>query len=394
MKLLPSSQWKDSGTYKEPVDSDNVRVPRLEIDGATTYIDKDGSNNLTLTDAVTGTKTLAQLGAAGTGDLKADGTVPLTANWDVGAYKITANQLASDVATGTAPFVVSSTTVSTNLNADLLDGAEGSAYSLVADIDDVPVDAATTAPVSSNWAFDHVAAADPHPGYALESDALVVNEQEVVGRLTGGSLDGIALGIADNNVVQIDDAAAADNDYAKFTANGIEGVAYATVLSDIAAMPLAGGTMTGTITLAESGMIALDPASSADEKWSGITCTGIAGATLVVGNLVYLDATATEWLLADANDETTAGDVPLALCILAANDGQATNLLLIGTMRSAAFPASIALGAPVYVGVTAGDIQAAKPTATTDIVRRVGWAMTVEPNTIYFNPSNDYLELA
>jgi len=37
----------------------------LGIKDATTYIDRDGSNNLTFTDAVTGTKTLAQLSASG-----------------------------------------------------------------------------------------------------------------------------------------------------------------------------------------------------------------------------------------------------------------------------------------------------------------------------------------
>jgi hypothetical protein len=37
------------------------------------------------------------------------------------------------------------------------------------DVDDVPVDSATTDPISSNWAYDHVAAADPHPGYLRES---------------------------------------------------------------------------------------------------------------------------------------------------------------------------------------------------------------------------------
>jgi hypothetical protein len=156
-------------------------------------------------------------------------------------------------------------------------------------------------------------------------------------------------------------------------------------------LPIAGGTMTGNITLGENTAVALDPAGSADEKWSGITCTGTAGATLAVGDLIYLDVTATEWLLADADAAATSGDVPLGLCILAANDGQATNILLIGTMRSAAFPASIALGAPVYVSTTAGDIQAAQPSGTDDVIRRVGWAITAEPNTIYFNPSNDYV---
>jgi len=55
--------------------------------------------------------------AAGSGDLLADGTVPLTANWDVGAFTITGTQFVSDIATGTAPFVVSSTTVVANLAA-------------------------------------------------------------------------------------------------------------------------------------------------------------------------------------------------------------------------------------------------------------------------------------
>lgn len=41
------------------------------------------------------------------------------------------------------------------------------------------------------------------------------------------------IGIADNNLVEIDDADAADNDYAKFTANGLEGRSYAEVRSDL-----------------------------------------------------------------------------------------------------------------------------------------------------------------
>ena len=53
---------------------------------------------------------------------------------------------------------------------------------------------------------------------------LTVEEQEIVGRLTGGNVDGITIGIADNNMVQIDDAAAADDEFARFTANGIEGL--------------------------------------------------------------------------------------------------------------------------------------------------------------------------
>ena len=43
----------------------------------------------------------------------------------------------------------------------------------------------------------------------------------------------ITTGISDNSIVAIDDTDAADNDYAKFTANGLEGRSYAELRSDI-----------------------------------------------------------------------------------------------------------------------------------------------------------------
>jgi len=60
--------------------------------------------------------------------VRRDGTLPLTADWDAGAHKITAEQLASDIAIGAAPLIVASTTVVANLNADLLDGQHGAYY--------------------------------------------------------------------------------------------------------------------------------------------------------------------------------------------------------------------------------------------------------------------------
>jgi hypothetical protein len=162
---------------------------------------------------------------------------------------------------------------------------------------------------------------------------------------------------------------------------------------DASKLPLAGGTMSGDIVLGENAGIALDPAGSADEKWSGIWIDGTAGATLAVGDLCYLDVTAAEWLLADADASASAGPVVLGICILAGGNGQATKMLLMGTVRSAAFPASIALGAAVYVSATAGDITATAPSTATQIVRIVGHAVTVEPNTIYFAPDNTWVEV-
>ncbi len=51
-----------------------------------------------------------------------DGTVPLTASWDAGSYEIRAQTFFSDASAGVAPLTISSSTVVTNLNSDMIDG--------------------------------------------------------------------------------------------------------------------------------------------------------------------------------------------------------------------------------------------------------------------------------
>ncbi|GAG60906.1 unnamed protein product, partial [marine sediment metagenome] len=67
-------------------------------------------------------------------------------------------------------------------------------------VDDTPENGATTTPVSSNWAYDHVDAADPHTGYRLES---ADHTHQSTG-LQAGKLDhGAALnGLGDNDHTQ------------------------------------------------------------------------------------------------------------------------------------------------------------------------------------------------
>jgi len=149
-------------------------------------------------------------------------------------------------------------------------------------------------------------------------------------------------------------------------------------------------TTGGTITLAENSSIALDPAGSADGKYTGITIAGTAGATLAFGDLVYLAAADSRWELADADAASTSGDVMLGMCVLAAAaDADPTVILLYGNIRAdAVFPA-LTISAPAYVGTTAGDIQTAQPSGTDDVIRRVGFALTADE--LLFNPSNDYI---
>lgn len=72
----------------------------------------------------TGTVVPVKPVGGGTGDLLSDGSVPLSANWDIGSYTIRALGFESDVATGTAPFIVASETLVANLNAEMLGGKD------------------------------------------------------------------------------------------------------------------------------------------------------------------------------------------------------------------------------------------------------------------------------
>ncbi|MFH1063514.1 MAG: hypothetical protein V1729_00370, partial [Candidatus Woesearchaeota archaeon] len=81
-------------------------------------------------DILDGTIVAADIATGGVAtDEILDGTIVAAdlaaANLDIGAYKLTAETLESDVATGTAPLVVASTTVVANLNASYAATAYG-----------------------------------------------------------------------------------------------------------------------------------------------------------------------------------------------------------------------------------------------------------------------------
>ena len=148
------------------------------------------------------------------------------------------------------------------------------------------------------------------------------------------------------------------------------------------------------IVLAENSSMQLDPALSADGKYTGLTRTGTAGAALAFGDLVYLDPTDSKWELADANIAAGSDGDPrgiLGICVVAASEDGATTILLWGTVRAdTAFP-TFTVNAPVYVSETAGDVVVTAPTGTDVVVRVVGFGLTGDE--LFFCPSADYITL-
>lgn len=151
-------------------------------------------------------------------------------------------------------------------------------------------------------------------------------------------------------------------------------------------------TTGGTITLAENTSIALDPAGSADGKYTGITVTATSGYTQAFGDLVYIDPTDSRWEATDANSAAGAdGDARgiLGMVVVAGNDGAACTILLQGIIRADANFPSFTVNNPVYVSETSGDVTQTQPTTTDAVIRVVGFALTADE--MYFCPSGDYI---
>ena len=150
----------------------------------------------------------------------------------------------------------------------------------------------------------------------------------------------------------------------------------------------------GKVTLAENAPIVLDSALSADEKWSGISEAGVAGATLDFGDCIYQVASDAQWELVKADVAATSdGKLGINVSIAQKSAGNAIEVLLFGKVRSDTDYA-FSVRRPVYISAaTAGDLTTTAPTGTTNfVVRVVGYGNTADE--LYFCPDNSYVELA
>lgn len=160
----------------------------------------------------------------------------------------------------------------------------------------------------------------------------------------------------------------------------------AIAVENVAVLTVAGGTMTGNIVLGENTSVQLDPAGSDDGKYTGITVTGTAGATVAFGDVVTLDKDDSRWELVDVSAAAAAtGDARglLGMAVSAGNDGDTITILLEGIIRADANFPTLTIGANVYASTT-GDIVVAQPTTTDHVIRIIGGALTA--NEMFFRP--------
>lgn len=143
-----------------------------------------------------------------------------------------------------------------------------------------------------------------------------------------------------------------------------------------------------TFSLGENAPIAMPGALSGVNKYAGITETGTAGETLYFGEPTYLKATDARWWKAFNTSQATAGSVRVAICVGPGSAGGVITNLLLGAVRSASY--NLAVGAPAYIGSTAGSVTPSLPSANLSTIRVIGFGGGTS-NALYFNPSNDYV---
>jgi hypothetical protein len=185
--------------------------------------------------------------------------------------------------------------------------------------------------------------------------------------------------------------AASDTTISRVSA-GVIAVEGVTIATSSNTLTFSNKTIGDTLILAENASIGLDPAGSADGKYTGITVTATAGYTQAFGDLVYLDPTDSRWELCDSNSAQGAdGDSRgiIGIVVVAGTDGNACTILLHGIIRADAKFPTFTVNNPIYVSETAGAVTQTQPTTTDVVIRIVGFGITADE--MYFNPENDYI---
>lgn len=311
--------------------------------------------------------------------LRTDGARALIHDWDAGDYEIRSESFESDVATGTIPLVVASTTKCTNLNADYLDGLHDTAF----------VKANGTVALSTNWdagSFE-IRSATFESDVATGTIPIVIASTTKCTNLNADQLDGLhdTAFIKANGTV----ALSADWDAGSY---------------EIRAQTLESDVATGTAPLTVASTTMVDNLSAqylynlqytdfmrdslTDSAKLVITVKNNTESTIAAGNVCYItgDDSGTPTIeLADADAEATSSGMIVLTSEGIADSGDTGEAIVIGKLSGLS---GMTAGAKQYISTTDGGFTETAPSGSGDVVRIIGYALTT--TAMFFNPSQNY----
>ena len=154
--------------------------------------------------------------------------------------------------------------------------------------------------------------------------------------------------------------------------------------SDAASSALAEATAASSVAAElQQNVTDMDSAPNSDHSAVGPQCNDIAaGESVTVMDCVYLKSDG-EWWKTDADAVATAGGL-LAISLESKADGEAMNVAMPGSfVRDDTWDWTV--GGAIYLDTaTAGALVQVAPSGTDDVVRVVGWAVTVD--VMFFSP--------
>lgn len=110
--------------------------------------------------------------------------------------------------------------------------------------------------------------------------------------------------------------------------------------------------------------------------------------SLTAGDIYYLGSTG--WSPAQATSASTSSGL---LCVMASG-GSGAETVASGLVKVNTSLTNASVGDIVYISPgTAGQITTTRPSAATHIVRIIGYVYNTSRDVIYFDPSQDYIEL-
>ena len=136
----------------------------------------------------------------------------------------------------------------------------------------------------------------------------------------------------------------------------------------------------------------LEKTSNTDHSHQGDVVFFGGTTSMTQGDLYYFNSSG-NWAQADADAVASSGGCLLAIALGTASDTNGMLLRGIYTMDANAIDGSEATGDELYVSTTAGHVTNTAPSGNGDIVRIIGYCLDGTNGQIWFNPSNDFIEI-